>query len=278
MDSQIDLDAYLERIGYAGERTATLETLRALHELHPRAIPFENLDPLLRMIVGLDIASLQKKLLRERRGGYCFEHNLLFMYALQALGFHIRGLGGRVLWGTPEGTIARRTHMLLHVEMADGSYVADVGFGAVTPTGPLRLQENIEQMTPHEPFRIVRIEGDYATQALVRGTWRTLYRYDLQQQFLPDYEVANWYLSNHPQSYFLTHLIAARALPDRRYALLNNELATHVLNGDTVRTRLNSAAELRMTLRDVFGIALPHAAGLDVTLEHAAQLTARWDD
>ena len=80
-----DLDAYLRRIGHAGPRSATFETLAALHQAHTAALPFENLDPLLGVPVALDIASLQRKLVQRLRGGWCHEHNLLFGRALRAL-------------------------------------------------------------------------------------------------------------------------------------------------------------------------------------------------
>ena len=72
---QLDLDAYLRRIGYDGPRKASLEVLNALHALHPRAIPFENLDPLMGITPRLDLESLQTKLIVGQRGGYCFEQN-----------------------------------------------------------------------------------------------------------------------------------------------------------------------------------------------------------
>jgi len=81
-----DLEAYCRRVGYDGPRVPTLETLQALHALHPAAIPFENLDPWLGMPVLLDITSLQRKLVDSKRGGYCYEHNLLFKSALEAIG------------------------------------------------------------------------------------------------------------------------------------------------------------------------------------------------
>jgi N-hydroxyarylamine O-acetyltransferase len=94
----IDLYAYFARIGYHGERTPTLAALRAIHRLHPQAIPFENLNPLLRWPVRLDAGSLERKLVHEARGGYCFEHNLLLREVLEALGFHTTGLAARVVW------------------------------------------------------------------------------------------------------------------------------------------------------------------------------------
>ena len=147
--------------------------------------------------------------------------------------------------------------MLLQVDIEDEIWIADVGFGGLTLTAPLRLVEHTAQATPHEPFRVTRLSGDYALQAEVRGAWRTLYQFDLQEQVLPDYEVTNWYLSNHPESHFVRRLIAARTEPQRRYALLDNELAVHHLGGETVRRKLTSAAELRGVLSDTFEIAVP---------------------
>src|SRR5512134_2201513 len=113
----LDLDAYLERIGYSGPRAATLETLRALQVLHPLAIPFENIDTLSGRPVRLDLPSLERKLLQSRRGGYCFEQNLLFKHALGALKFDATALAARVVWERPEDEIRARTHMVLLVAL-----------------------------------------------------------------------------------------------------------------------------------------------------------------
>jgi N-hydroxyarylamine O-acetyltransferase len=101
MTQDFDIETYLARIGYDGPRAADLATLRAIHRRHPAAIPFENLDPLLGRPVALDIEALQEKLVRGRRGGYCFEENALFAAALEALGFAVTRLAARVRWGRP---------------------------------------------------------------------------------------------------------------------------------------------------------------------------------
>ncbi len=271
MRSPFDLDAYFRRIGYTGAHAATLDTLRALHALHPQAIPFENLNPLLGWPVLLDPSSLQQKLVHDRRGGYCFEQNLLFMHVLKALGFQVTGLAARVLWNAPAGAITARSHMLLRVELDGATWIADIGFGGLTLTAPLRLEADIEQVTPHEPFRVSRAGDDFLMQARIRGEWQTFYSFDLQQQFQPDYEVTNWYLSHHPQSRFVTGLIAARAAVDRRYALRDNELAVHFLNGTTTRRVLASGAELRAALSNEFNLTLPESSELDPALERLAR-------
>ena len=267
MPPGFELEDYLARIGYAGPRSASLDTFEAVHRAHAQTIPFENLDPLLGRPVRLDARALQQKLVRERRGGYCFEHNTLFSHALKALGFHVTGLAARVMWNQPPGAVTPRGHMLLLVDLDDRAYIADVGFGAQTLTGPLRLQQGIVQATPHEPFKLVRVGGDFVLHTFIHDQWRALYRFDLQEQFLPDYEVSSWYLSNHPESHFVRGLTAARPEVNRRFALRNADLTVHHLSGETERRRLTTAAELRATLENVFLLALPDAPELHATLD-----------
>ena len=259
-----DLNAYFQRIGYTdGPRAATLETLRALHLHHAQAIAFENLGPLSGQPVKLDLASLEDKLVHGGRGGYCFEHNLLFTHVLRELGFRVRGLAARVLWNVPDGAIRPRGHMLLCVDFGAEPYIADVGFGGLTLTGPLRLVTGVAQPTPHEPFRLIEQEGNFLLQAQVHDTWKPLYRFDLQQQLQVDYEVTSWYLANHPQSPFVTNLMAARPVPGRRYALFNTQLTVHDANGSTEQRTLASAAEIRAALQTHFGLRVPTDPGLD---------------
>ncbi|TIM20060.1 MAG: arylamine N-acetyltransferase, partial [Mesorhizobium sp.] len=203
-DISFDIDAYFARIGYTGLRDASLETLESLHLLHPQAIPFENLDPFLGHPVRLDLASLQEKIVARGRGGYCFEHNLIFMHVLKALGFAVSGLAARVLWGQPDDAITARSHMLLRVELDGRTYIADVGFGGLTLTAPLLLRPGLEQKTPHETFRMVETGDHFRLQANVGGDWRTVYRFDMQQNYEVDYSVSNHFLSTHPTSHFLS--------------------------------------------------------------------------
>lgn len=261
--TDLDLDAYLARIGYEGPRDASPKTLRALHRLHPQTIAFENLDPFLGRPVRLDIASLQAKLVGSRRGGYCFEQNLLFMHALRALGFSVTGLAARALWGQPEDAITARGHMLLRVELDGKTYLADVGFGGLTQTGPVLLVPGLEQETPHETFRIVETGDHFRMQANAGGSWRTLYRFDLTEQFEVDYAVSNYFLSTAPTSHFISTLIAARAQPGRRYALMNNRLSIHHLDGHSEQREIASTAELADILERPFEIAIPDRAALE---------------
>ena len=267
----VDVNAYFRRIGFDGRPAADLATLAALHRLHPIAIPFENLSVLLREPIPLDTAALEDKLVTRRRGGYCFEQNRLFADVLTSIGFEVVALAARVVWGRrAAGPPGARSHMVLRVRVSGEDFICDVGFGGLTLTGPLRLELETEQETPHERFRLRRIGDELELEARVQGDWRPLYRFDLQEQLPIDFEVLNHFVATHPSSHFLTTLIAARRTTDGRYALANNELS--VYRGTTKEERkLRSGRELARSLTESFGIALPSSEGLQSLLETFAQ-------
>ena len=273
----LDLDAYLARIGHTGSRTPDLATLKVLHELHPRAIAFDGLDPWLGRPVKLDLPTLQSKLVTQRRGGYCYEHNLLFWAALAALGFVVSGLGARVLSSVPPGGGRHpRNHMLLLIDLAEGAHIADVGFGGLTLTGPLRLQTGIEQQTPHERVRLVAADAgrragasadaEFILEVAAGGPWRQLYQFGLEDYIGPDYEMANWYMSTHPRSPFAHWLVAGRPLPGRRLALSNRQYTTHRLHGSSEKRDLVDVADARRVLTEDFGVTLPDDPALEQRL------------
>jgi N-hydroxyarylamine O-acetyltransferase len=254
-DKSDDIDAYCARIGYSGPRQATPAVLQTLVARHSAVIPFENLDVLLERPIRLDLPSLHAKLVGKRRGGYCFEHNLLLLDVLRRIGFSAVGLAARVQWGRPAGTIGPRTHMLLRVDLAEGPYLADVGFGGPTPTAPLALQTGNEQATPHGSFRLVAAGGEFDLEARRGEGWASLYRFSPQEQMAVDYEVANWFTSTHPNSLFVNHLIAARSDPAARYTLFNNKFTVRNRDGTTERRTLNDVSEFGEVLAREFGIA-----------------------
>jgi len=269
----IDLEAYFKRIGYSGERKPTLAVLRELHRLHPQAIPFENLDPLLKRPVLLDAASLEAKLVKGGRGGYCFEQNLLFGDVLREMGFAVREATARVRWSAPPGTLTPRVHALLIVHVEGEDYLVDVGFGGNVATAPLLLRSRDEQATPHESFRLVQEDHRLVIEAKLGGTWMALYATDLAESHPVDFELGNWFTSAHPSSIFVNGLMAARADSDRRYAFRNNELAVHKLAGGTEKRTLRTVAELRDALVDLLRIRLPDDPALEPALARLAAMS-----
>jgi N-hydroxyarylamine O-acetyltransferase len=250
----VGLDAYFARIGYSGPRAPTLEVLRALHALHPAAIPFENLDVLAGRTIEISPAAVDDKLIARRRGGFCFEHNGLFKRVLVAIGFEVDSLAARVLWMAPEeGPPRPRTHMALRV-MIDGTpWLADVGFGGCVPTAPLRLDSEEPQETAWETFRILPSGAQRRLEALLDGVWRPLYELALSPADDADWELANWFVCSHPTSHFRTHLMGAFTSPEARYALRDGQLTIRRRNGEVERRELD-AAQLQELLCTTFGL------------------------
>ena len=209
----LDLDAYLERIGLNGRPSIT-----QLHRAHLTSIPFENLDPHQGLPVSLKVEDLERKLVTERRGGYCFEQNLLLKAALEALGAQVDMFLARMRLPRPEDTpafpsrpakadvVRPRSHLVLRVSENGKSWHADVGFARgilePIPFGPGPTQEQSGWS-----FRVVEDGSELVLQKLVGDEWADVYAFLPQPVPLIDVEVSNWWTSTHPRSLFVTGLI-----------------------------------------------------------------------
>src|SRR6266851_5067117 len=168
MTISLDLDAYFERVRWGGETRPTFETLAGLLRAHMTAIPFENLDVLLGRKVRLDLEFLQDKLIRRRRGGYCFEHATLFAAILESLGFQPVRHAARVTLFASRAE-APRTHMFLTLPLAGGVFVLDPGFGGLAPRAPIPLRDGGEARLDHEAHRMIRDGSYWVLRALTDG-------------------------------------------------------------------------------------------------------------
>ena len=242
----MDVAAYFDRIGYRGPAEPTLETLHALVAAHNRSIPFENLDPLLGIpVADLSAAALTDKLVHRRRGGYCYEHNGLMGYVLEEMGFGVERLGRASGVDEHQRPAPAADAQVLSVTVpgVDGLYLVDVGFGGQTLTSPIRLEAGPVQETRHEPYRI-REHGDgYQLEAEIRGEWQPLYMFTTRPQPRIDLEVGSWYVSTHPDSFFVTGLTAALVTDDARWNMRGRNLAIH-RGGNTERIRFDTAADV----------------------------------
>ncbi len=250
----LDLPAYFERIGFNGDPTPSRALLDRLHQAHANRIAFENLDILLGRPVHVDMASIQKKLVGERRGGYCFEHNLLMAAVLEQLGFAVTKLAGRVRLGSDQ--VRARTHMLLMVALGGQSLLVDVGFGAQGYQRPLPFAPGEVFRRFQWQYRVVPEDQAWVLQSLQENRWIDLYAFTLEPQHWIDYKVANHYVSTHPDSQFARNLIVQRPTPQARYSLHN--LALSIDRGGHIANRtLKDQGELMGVLADTFDLRLP---------------------
>ena len=213
----VDLDAYLERIGLSGR-----PSLAEVHRAHLTTIPFEALDPFRGIPVSLAIEDVERKLVTERRGGYCFEQNLLLKAGLEALGAEVELLLARPLVGAVHREARPRTHLLLRVR-ADGSdWLADVGFGLGSPLEPLPFRTGEVHSQSGWRFRIVEHGDELVLQNAGDGGWSDLYSFVPRPAPFVDLETSNWWTSTHPRSPFVTSLVVGLQAEDGRRAMLRD--------------------------------------------------------
>ncbi|MCE7009584.1 arylamine N-acetyltransferase [Kibdelosporangium philippinense] len=248
---ELDLDAYLSRIGVAEP------TLKSVHAGHVASIPFENIEVFLGDVPKLDIPSLQAKLVGRERGGYCFEHNLLYTAALDRLGIPVQRLLARPRLSQRGGPMRGRTHMMAVAEVDGRQWLTDVGWGGGGLLEPMPFEEGTMRQGAWT-FRLTRIEEQWVLQSLTAGEWVSYYGFTTERQYLADYEMSNFYSARAPGSHWTARLIAQRTGPEFRTALVGNELVKARPSGETEKRTL-TAAEILGELPATFGIELTDA-------------------
>ncbi|MFJ6938020.1 arylamine N-acetyltransferase [Streptomyces sp. NPDC101132] len=254
---ELDLDAYLERIGYAGPLEPTAETLAGVHRAHVTSVPFENLDVALGRPVPLDLASVQDKLVRRRRGGYCYEQNSLLAAALERLGFEVAGRGARNR--TRGAGLTPVTHAVLVVAAGGRSWLADAGFGHQGPLEPVPLDAPGEVRQGAWTYAVGREDDGVLVLRMFRDEgWRDLYAFAPQRTYPVDLVPMNHYSSTHPRSHFTGQIVVQKAGEGLRAALVRDTLTELRADGSTAR-RTAGPAELAGLLAREFGIGLSEA-------------------
>jgi len=252
-----DIDAWFSRIGYNGSRDPTLENLRRLVTAHATAIAYESIDVLLNRPPSLNPKLLQSKMILGGRGGYCFEQNMLLRAGLVALGYQVTSLQARVVRGFEIDAPRPMLHMVLRVDLPEGAFLADVGFGNLAPTTALKLLVDEEQETPHEIMRFVAMGDELVLQSRLGHDWEHIYRVVLLPRLDAEYAICNWFTATHPKSPHLNNLIAARPGPDRtRLTLYNQRLSIRYPSGEVDRRTISGNQAFRDVLATDFGIRL----------------------
>lgn len=246
-------DAYLDRIRFSGNVRPTADCLEAIHRAQAHTIPFENFDILLGRGISLEPAMLFDKLVRRKRGGYCFELNGLFLMALQAFGFEARPLLARVHLN---GMLTGRSHQLMLVTIQGRKWIADVGFGGPGLRAPIPFELNSETTQDGSAFRLVEAPPyGVMLQTFAENQWQNLYSFDLGHVFPPDLALGNHFTSTHPSSFFTFARVAALPIPRGRVALFNRTLRRVTANGEEVE-ELEEGQPYLDALKTYFGIEL----------------------
>lgn len=248
----MDIEAYLERINYYGSRVPCLDTLTRLHEAHLLTVPFENLDIHLRRPIVLDEERIIRKIVSERRGGFCYELNGAFSALLRGLGFEVLMLSAGVARG--DGTYGPPfDHMTLLVRLQE-DWLADVGFGD-SFRGPLRLDDREVQEQDGDSYCLVDEDTYVLMQRREGDQWAPQYRFTLEPYQLADFAYRCHYHQTSPESTFTQRRTCTLATPDGRITVTGLRLIT-TIRGDKQERELAGDDEWRAALGEHFGIEL----------------------
>jgi len=252
-DLHFDQQAYLNRIGCKDRIDISMAGLQKLlhHQLY--AIPFENFDICLGLTIDLDPTYQFDKLVRHRRGGYCFEINGLFFRALKAFGFEAKPLLARV---HGDDFVGGRDHQLTLVSLDNQEWIVDLGFGRDTPHCPLPLQLGKTIACKHQNMKFV--DGAHLgtlLQVEADGRWKTLYSFDREYVGPADIKFSNHYTSTHPESHFVQRRVAALPIEGGVITLSDHKLTIRKDGGQT-EVHLPDDGDYLRLLEEHFGIAL----------------------
>ncbi len=215
------LDAYLDRIGLApAEGSAQRPGLAEIHRAHATTVPFENFDPYSGTPVSLELGRLESKIVGRRRGGYCFEHNLLLSAALESIGATVAPMLARVRLA-PEGEGGRPLdHLTLRVTDDAGTWLADVGFGGGGLLDPVPFELETETDQSGWRYRMMQDGREWVLQVYQDGGWTEMFSFVPEPVPRVDIEVSNWYTATHPASSFVHGIMAGLRSVDRCLTLM----------------------------------------------------------
>ncbi|MCF0135047.1 MAG: arylamine N-acetyltransferase [Lachnospiraceae bacterium] len=244
--------AYFERIGltFPKEFEPNGQWLKDIQYAHCITVPYENLDILEGKPLSLDPDALYNKIVKNRRGGYCFEVNGLLGWLLEELGYGVTHFFARYLRG--ENSIPMRRHRVLKVEATDGVWLVDVGIGEVAPRVPVRLVEGEEQPQFEECYRLDTDEFlGWVLMDYYEGQWRPFYSFTEEEQLDVDYTAASFYCEKHPDSPFNKAPMLAIKTAEGRVTIDGNVLK--IVSGESVQSRvLNTPEEVREAYKSYF--------------------------
>lgn len=251
---RLDIDAYLQRISYEGDIHIDHNTLAALQYHHLLRVPFENLDIHLGNEIILDLAHLETKIVRDKRGGFCYELNGLFYALLRQLGFRVKMIAARVV--KEEGGFGQEfDHMALIVDLGE-EWLVDVGFG-----DSFLLPMPLEVGVKHQDlsgFYVIEMHGkdSFLLEASENDRdYTPQYLFTMTERQLEDYTPGCIYHQTSPESSFTRSRVCSLTTKTGRITLTDKEFIETVVGHKNVHA-LKDEKEFYQILREKFNINL----------------------
>ncbi|WKV50545.1 arylamine N-acetyltransferase family protein [Dickeya fangzhongdai] len=248
-----EVQRYLQRIGVSLLPAEPALLLHQLHLAHLTHIPFENLDVVFGKPIRLDPSAIYRKIVDERRGGFCYELNYGFYLLLKALGFDVQLLSGQV-WNDDGHYGQPFDHLFLKVELPQGAVIADISFGdsfcvPVPLSGAVSREDRVS-------YRVAATDDGYQLQQMTADhAWKPQYKFTLQPRQLEEYADMAHYHQISPSSPFTSKSLCTRVTPEGRVTLSDNRLIV-TRQGQKNERRIDSHRDYLDCLQQQFGIVL----------------------
>jgi len=268
-----EIQEYLLRINHP-DCTADIDGLTRVQKNHMEYIPFENLDIVVGKKIRLDHLHLFRKIISNKRGGYCFELNTLYAELLKFIGFSPRPVLGRVWLSNPMRT-PPRNHLAHLVDLDGKTYLTDVGFGGLVSRVPLDIHQSASVDDGDGMVRIVPFSShQFMIQRQTEKGWADQYSFENLLIGEEDITMANYYMSTNSNSHFFYHKFVGRNTKTGRIGLFNNKMSirkgTKVIN----KIEVASGEDWLKTIKQEFGLELDFTKKqLDILFEKREKLS-----
>jgi len=251
----MEIERYLERIGYKGNTRPTLELLTLLQKKHLLSVPFENLDIHYEIPIVLNTGDIYQKVITKRRGGFCYELNSLFGELLKSLGFNVKLISARVFDQQQQIFSPEFDHLAIIAKIESSDYLTDVGFGEFAFT-PLKIELNTIQDDERGAFMIGQYDDLYYKVAKRVGkNWIPEYMFTLKARDLSEFEERCHYNQTSPLSHFTQNKFCSLATEKGRVTVTASKIK--ITFGDTItELAVNSEKEFLEALDSYFRIRL----------------------
>ncbi len=252
----MNVDAYLQRIDIAHREPPGLPFLKLLHRQHLLHVPFENLDIHWGTEILLDLERIFEKIVRGKRGGFCYELNGLFHSLLEHLGFHCSLVSARM--PKPDGSLSPEfEHMCILVHLEGQILLCDVGFGK-GPTYPLKVQSEEMQMSLNNFYRVKHLgeSGWWLEESSDGHIFEQKYLFSAKKRSLIEFIDRCYYQQNDPDSHFKKGKMITKATSTGRITMTEKMLKL-TERGENKEYLLLNEDDFYIKLEEHFNIKRP---------------------
>ena len=242
---------YLSFLGFT-HQINSLDDITKLIKAHLKTFSFSSVTVLLKNEISLNIEDIYKKLVIDKRGGYCFEHNKLFYEVLKELGFDVQSYMARVVNNT--NNIVPKTHRFTLLDYEGEKYLIDVGIGFRSPCIPVKLSNEFFPSHLGISYRIRNLDkNSFAFESLKNDELFTITNFDLNNYNDADYEMGHFYSHKHPNAVFVNNLVISQ-ITDSEIRSLRNNNYIKIYENFQEEILLNSFETLKKIVADDFNM------------------------